>query len=47
MPLNHETMKPKLRFFSSRTPNPKLLTAKLEDTGTNPLPRTRPLANGG
>ena len=30
-------------FFSSRTPNPKLLTAKFEGTGTNPHPRIRPL----
>ena len=33
-------------FFSSRTPNPKLLTAKLEGTGTNPRPRIRPLDFG-
>ena len=26
-------------FFSSRTPKPELLTAKLEGTGTNPRPR--------
>ena len=32
-------------FFSSRTPNPKLLTAKLEGMGTNPRPRIRPLAD--
>ena len=30
-------------FCSSRTRNPKLLAAKLEDTGTNPRPRLRPL----
>ena len=37
------TPKPKLLIFGSRTPNPKLLTAKLEGTGTNPRPRIRPL----
>ena len=28
-------------FFSSRTPNPKLLTAILEGTETNPRPKIR------
>ena len=40
--------KPKLRNFSSRTPNAKLLTAKLEvleGTETNPRPRIRPQGN--
>ena len=32
--------------FSSRTPNPKLLTAKLEGTGTNTRPRIRPQEGG-
>ena len=33
---------PKLWIFSSRSPNPKFLTAKLEGTGKNPRPRIRP-----
>ena len=30
------------KIFSSRTPDPKLFTSKLEGTGTNPRPRIRP-----
>ena len=37
------TPKPILSIFSSCTPNPKLLTAKLQGTGKNPRPRIRPL----
>ena len=34
-------------FFSSRTPKPKLLTTKLEGTGTNPRQRVRPQVGVG